>query len=68
MRILDKIEAFKVSSLAAIPGLMNLAEFNHIVVSLTGVLALVYLVYKILESHEKRRFWKRKQKEEFKDK
>lgn len=68
MKILDEIEMLKVPSLAAIPGLMKLADFDYVVVSLTGVLALVYLVYKILESHEKRKFWKRKQKEEFKDK
>lgn len=49
------------------PLLLKLAEWNAIVVFFTGVASFIYIIYKILEADSKRRFYKRKRKEEFKE-
>jgi hypothetical protein len=67
MDITDKINIIKVSLLGVAPLFLKLAEWNALVVFFTGVASFVYIIYKILEADSKRRFYKRKRKDEFKD-
>lgn len=36
------------------------AEANEIIVCISGIASIIYVIYKILESHEKRKYYKNK--------